>query len=369
MGGPRSIIGVLPAMNSAAIVVHEERCVKVRNRNVTCLRCAEACTSGCIAVVDERLVVDASKCVGCGTCATVCPTCALEARNPSDAELLQTCLHARRGDEVVVVCECASCSNEEAVAQVVCLGRVDESLASGLAVAGVRELRLECGACEQCNLRHGLDTARMVAHSANELLAAWGSDLRVTVRQRDGVNVSSEPPRVPSISHDETLTPSLCLTPPDETFCLPRVMKDGTLPHFVPDRRERLLDNLATLGQPQAETLSTRLWGCVVIDGSKCSSCRMCATFCPTGALRKFDEAGGAFGIDHFPGDCVKCGSCRDVCPEDAIIIRDEVRPAYLLDGAVHHYVMRPRPVQLGDAHQIVNTMRQRMQGTDIFER
>lgn len=112
---------------------------------------------------------------------------------------------------------------------------------------------------------------------------------------------------------------------------LPRVTKDGTLPHFVPDRREALLDNLAQLGQPVLPSVATRLWGCVVIDGRACSSCRMCATFCPTGAIRKFDNDDGTLGVYHYPGECVKCGSCRDVCPENAIELLDEVRPAYLL--------------------------------------
>ena len=68
----RSIMGVLDGVSSEAVVVHQERCAKVRNRNVACLKCADACTSGCIVLVDGELRVDASKCVGCGTCATVC---------------------------------------------------------------------------------------------------------------------------------------------------------------------------------------------------------------------------------------------------------------------------------------------------------
>ena len=95
----------------------------------------------------------------------------------------------------------------------------------------------------------------------------------------------------------------------------------------------------------------------------------MCATFCPTGAIRKFDEEDGTFGVLHTPSDCVKCGSCRDVCPEDAIVLRDEVRASFLVEGAAHRYVMRPRAVELGNAQQIVNTLRERMKGTDLFER
>ena len=122
--------------------------------------------------------------------------------------------------------------------------------------------------------------------------------------------------------------------------------------------KRQLLDNLAQLGQPVLPSVATRLWGCVVIDGRACSSCRMCATFCPTGAIRKFDNDDGTLGVYHYPGECVKCGSCRDVCPENAIELLDEVRPAYLLEGAVHRYAMAPRPVELGTAQQMVDTMR-----------
>ena len=180
--GSRSIVGVLADVDSAAIRVRQERCAKVRNRNVACLKCAEACTSGCIALVDDRLMVDASKCVGCGTCATVCPTCALEARNPSDAQLARSCLSARCGDEVVVVCEqvrqaLKGLLDESRAAAVVCAGRIDEALACTLAAEGVRRVHVVCGRCVRCDQRHGLDVARMVACARAR--RAGGSRFRV----------------------------------------------------------------------------------------------------------------------------------------------------------------------------------------------
>ena len=94
-----------------------------------------------------------------------------------------------------------------------------------------------------------------------------------------------------------------------------KVMDDGTLPHFIPDRRERLLDSLAALGEPEDVMVDTRLWGHVVIDTDACASCQMCAVFCPTGALAKFTDADGTFGVEHRPSDCVKCRSCEAICP------------------------------------------------------
>ena len=107
-GAHRYVGAAFTVVDSGAIRVHRERCAKVRNRNVDCLKCAAACTSGCLSLDDGELVIDASKCVGCGTCATVCPTCALESLNPSDAELKVTrwSLSAARWRRPWAICWC-----------------------------------------------------------------------------------------------------------------------------------------------------------------------------------------------------------------------------------------------------------------------
>ena len=315
----------------------------------------------------------------------MCPTSALEARNPSDAQLAQACLSARVGDEVVVACEqlrraAGGLLDEGHVANVVCLGRVDESLTSGLAVEGVRRIRLACGDCSRCEQEHGVATARLVAATSNALFEAWGSDARVQVVEgvpagacAECVDADEAAAAVAAYFAERRGNERMAVSPAVPGACGPRCASACYEGRHVASFRSRsaraLLDNLAQLGQPVLPSVATRLWGCVVIDGRACSSCRMCAAFCPTGAIRKFDNDDGTLGVYHYPGECVKCGSCRDVCPENAIELLDEVRPAYLLEGAVHRYAMAPRPVELGTAQQMVDTMRLRMRGSDIFER
>lgn len=456
------------AVDSAAIRVHRERCAKVRNRNVDCLKCAAACTSGCISLEEGELIIDASKCVGCGTCATVCPTCALESLNPTDAELKAACLRAvREGEarEVVIACSqmekaLGDLAIPDSMASVVCAGRVDESLLAGLAAEGVQRVTVLCGMCDCCAQRHGRDTAELVAETTRNVLAAWGNATEVVVTDVPPASIMADAAPVhaaleardaffgceracppirdeydsvmnDSVANDFALSDSVgadfglpCVPAPDESSrsadAFPtgapvpaagsesaaplslsspeaeaadttvgpgmrfywnsghtrkvaahsmHVMKDGTLPHFLPDRRERLLDALARIGEPTEGKLESRLWGAVVIDGTKCVSCRMCATFCPTGAIAKFDEADGAMGVIHAPADCVKCGSCQDVCPADAITLLDAVPTTWLSDGSRHRYAMTPRPVSLVDnPHQILDTFRLDFKG-DIFER
>ncbi|MGN0038841.1 MAG: 4Fe-4S binding protein [Coriobacteriales bacterium] len=477
MSGPANIIDVLDDVASSCVAVNQTRCAKVRNRNVTCLKCAQACTSGCIALVGGELRIDASKCVGCGTCATVCPTCALEARNPTDAELLAECRRSTREGSVTIACKLllqalGAMVDDGSCAQVVCAGRVDESLLVQLAADGCTQINIACGQCHMCRQAKGLETVQMVIENARALLQAWGSPCTLNIRfppalLSEGTIVSDakaaeehffsllrgnapvnplspEPalrhssvgddPNVPGTgsaqgdpntagsgelvvsarnqggsessaafigggapatapsslesieledapAHRSEKPQSLTGEALEEalgTFfkkrvkvrthsSLMKVMKDGTLPHFLPDRRERLLNALAQLGEPCADSLQTRLWGCMVIDATKCSSCQMCATFCPTGAIKKYHDEDGTFGVTHYPGDCVKCGSCRDICNEDAITLLDSVAPSYLLDGVVHRYIMRPRPVELGP-HQMKDTMQQYMD-IPIYER
>ena len=392
-GAHRYVGAAFTVVDSGAIRVHRERCAKVRNRNVDCLKCAAACTSGCLSLDDGELVIDASKCVGCGTCATVCPTCALESLNPSDAELKVACLRAARGDEVVIVCSQMEAALGDLLvpgvaASVICAGRVDESLLAGLAAEGVGCVTVLCGDCERCAQRHGRDTAELVAETARQVLATWGDDLEVVVTDVPPASIlaegadeaAAETVRVAYFAQVRSCPPlreaegvrvgsSAGQDAPKHPAHSLHVMKDGTLPHFIPDRRERLLDALAQLGEPEGDKLETRLWGAVVIDGTKCVSCRMCATFCPTGAIAKFDDADGTLGVTHTPGDCVKCGSCRDVCPADAITLLDAVPASWLTGGNRHRYVMTPRPVSLTDnPHQILDTFRLDFNG-DIFER
>lgn len=401
-----AVLDVLGKLQSEDLSVFPYRCVVMRNRNASCLRCAQACTSGAISVTDDALEVDPDLCVGCGTCATVCPTCALEARHPNDAALYQRAARAREanGGAAVVVCDAKREAvggriDPEKVARVTCLGRVEESLLVGLVADGASSVRLVHGSCGECPRNAACETYPLVAETANLLLETWDAPVRVELSEKLPASVRLERPLgaevSPALAYDEgkrqmfsqlgaaageAVASGLAegdgagaAEEPEsgarQAARFMKVMTDGTLPHFLPDRRERLLDALAVLGDPADVALDTRLWGRVTIDVDACKSCYMCATFCPTGAIRKFADGEDA-GVEHIPGDCVKCRCCTDVCPTDALTLHEDVMAREVLAGAVvERMVLPPVTDDRGGAHSMIGALRKIIHCDQLYER
>ncbi len=406
------MLGVFDGIASDVLKAFPYRCAVMRNRKASCTKCADACTTGAISITEDEVSVDADKCVGCGTCATVCPTCALEANNPNDAVLATTALDAliaARGTGVVMCDHAweryAAVVDPQRATRVRCLGRVDESICVSLVAAGADRVVLVHGACDDCERHVGKQTYELVAATADELLEAWGSDVRVELTQELPAAAMLEPGQrsafSQSLPYDEdrrrlfseagrSMLHAVCDGLPlvgeqdakeaqvtqvtDEggraqAARFMKTMKDGTLPHFIPDRRERLLDALAELGQPEDVALDTRLWGRVVIDASKCRTCYGCATFCPTGAITKWKDETGE-GVDHSPADCVKCRCCTDICPTDALTLLEDVMAPDVASGAVvQHWVLPSVTDDRGRAHSVVNRMRKLLSIDQVYER
>ena len=298
--------------------------------------------------------------------------------------------------------------DEDAVAPVVCLGRVEETLVAGLAAAGVTRVDLVAGDCAHCAQRAGRDCARMVAQSANGLLAAWEHPCRaelaprvpayalaagasaddaqaaieayfreeracVPVRAQVTVAEGDEPasagesaPETPAAFASSAVAEDS--VEPASRFA--RVMADGTLPHFLPDRRERLLNALYALGGPRPHGVDPpvghgrdrRRQMLELPHVRDLLPHRIAAAF---GEDERRGAANSAWNISR---GLRKCGTCRAICPEGAILLLDDVKPSYLFDGDVHRYRMRSRAVKMNDPQQILNTMKSQIEG-DVFER
>lgn len=395
-----NILGLFEKLESQSLAVQPSRCVVVRNRNASCRRCAEACPTGAIRVEGNDLAVAPEHCVGCGTCATVCPTAALESKKPDDKELLRAAVAAMQAnDGAAVIMDAAMQAVAEGkydpakVVVVKSLGRVDESLIAVLAAGGATSIVLVAGPVEDASAASDR-TAQLVCDTAALLLETWGSDVSVkltsklprSVRRTEPAefdtgrrgffsSVRDEARAAAAITAEHVVREKLGAEEPEEPK-FAKVAEDGTLPHFLPERRGRLLLALSNLGSPEDVMIDTRLFGHVIIDGEKCTSCQMCATFCPTEAIRKFGDAataaetGKPFGIDHYTGRCVQCHCCEDICPAGALTLSTDVFATDVTKrGRSERIPMKPRKRKVNDPKSIVNAMSDLLGVPNVYER
>lgn len=395
-----NILGLFEKLESQSLAVQPSRCVVVRNRNASCRRCAEACPTGAILVEGNDLAVAPERCVGCGTCATVCPTAALESKKPDDKELLRAAVAAMQAnDGAAVIMDAAMQAAAKGkydpakVVVVKSLGRVDESLIAVLAAGGATSVALVAGPVEDASAASDR-TAQLVCDTAVLLLETWGSDVSVkltsklprSVRRTEPAefdtgrrgffsSVRDEARAAAAITAEHVVREKLGAEEPEEPK-FAKVAEDGTLPHFLPERRGRLLLALSNLGSPEDVMIDTRLFGHVIIDGEKCTSCQMCATFCPTEAIRKFGDAataaetGKPFGIDHYTGRCVQCHCCEDICPTGALTLSTDVFATDVTKrGRSERIPMKPRKRKVNDPKSIVNAMSDLLGVPNVYER
>lgn len=413
-----NILGLFEKLESQSLAVQPSRCVVVRNRNASCRRCAEACPTGAILVEGNDLAVAPERCVGCGTCATVCPTAALESKKPDDKELLRAAVAAMQAnDGAAVIMDAAMQAAAEGkydpakVAVVKSLGRVDESFIAVLVAGGATSVALVAGPAEGKTAEGNAEeaeaaeiaetvgaapdrAAQLVRDTAALLLETWGSDVSVklttklprsvrlaepaefdTGRRGFFSSMRDEARAAAAITAEHVVREKLGADEPEEPK-FAKVTDDGTLPHFLPERRGRLLLALSNMGEPEDIMIDTRLFGHVIIDPEKCTSCQMCATFCPTEAIHKFGDAAAAaetgkpFGIDHYTGRCVQCHCCEDICPTNALTLSTDVFATDVTKrGRSERIEMRPRKHKVNDPKSIVNAMSDLLGVPNVYER
>ena len=372
-------IAAIATLAGFGLSVYPERCVRVRNRHSSCDRCAQACTSGAISLQDETWVMDPEKCVGCGTCATVCPTCALETKHPNDVDVLRGAKASAQacGGKAVFACHRAmerfvDDIDPDKVVQVICLSRIEETLVATLLAQGAAQVVGICADCESCPRSQGIQSAHMVQETFAEIARVWNIDGGVTIVDKPpvycmGKQGTLEKPAIDlskylATTQDPQLSSGSTITTADNgaiqaTYKPVHVMADGTLPHFVPTRRRKLLDQLQAFGEPNDTQLDTRLWGHVIIDFSVCQSCKMCAVFCPTGAICKYTDSDVAIGIEHYVAECVHCCLCQDICPAGAISCVTQVPALQLAHCETERYHM-PDPAWYTGPDQILRKLR-----------
>lgn len=363
------IVEVAEALESKAVFPVPDRCVVVRNRHSSCKKCSEVCPSDAVSAVDNVLTLNARQCVACGACTVVCPTEALVPLRPLDEDLAADITNAVVSTDGLALFACARMASKRTgdprkFAEVPCLARMEESVLLELVARGVEAVTLIDGVCATCKYRANVPSIDATVESANTLLAAQGSDVRIqrsstfpdAVLLEDARSLLGESRRgffsqarstakdaagktveVAFLKNEKASTPSLR----DRL----RMSDAGTLPQFNPTRRVHVLDAMDSLGSSVVSAIDTRLFGSVRIDTEVCTSCGMCSVFCPTGAISKSDlepEDGVGSYLEFSASECVQCNLCADACLKKCLVVDSVVQTSELFD-------FEPRLIHLPD--------------------
>ena len=389
-----SMNALLHGMDAQRIAIEPQRCISVRNRNAACQRCVDACAAGALFRDGDDLCVDASKCIGCGTCASACPTAAITLANPSAAQVAAAAkesLVAFDG-QTVFCCETAAAEAGYSAAALLsahvcvlpCLGHIDEGLLAEQAARKAHRVSVVHGDCSACEHVKGGTQCQEVCEGTQRLLQAFHNDCIIDFTAKwpqsvkDAVEADGDAAGRGDDGAEQTLfsqsqhageqaAPLL-----DDANSLQglyvKVGDNGTLSHHIPLKRTRLFNCLKRLGAPDDVEVETRLVGRVEIDTNVCMSCRMCAVFCPTGALlqkgspTKDDEP---FGLLHRPSLCMQCRSCEQVCSKDAITVTPKL-PLRQFLGKEELFIELPQPTWIANTPESMYDRFADMIGRDI---
>ena len=323
-----------------------EICLNQLYRGVECRTCVERCPAGALSLTEGGLRFDPEACEECGVCLANCPTGVFRLEGWDERGLVQRVRESEAGRAVLFCGRHPAPYRKEAgeacdCFQVpVCLGGLTK--AALFEIASEKKLELMVDACAGCGKKDCAEFIRQQAKQVCEMLCACqnAGNLFLTEKRPDGEK-GRKRKAVPSGEQvcsrrqiifrlaeagRRTLTGE---RPASGGSGVPRVpvpngVRTGRRLSYHPEWTERLRRSYRQAYESAAEHGEPAAWPAIRIR-KNCTNCNMCASFCPTWALRIEVEEGESpeqMTAAHYfqPMLCADCRLCEAACPIEAIV-------------------------------------------------
>jgi ferredoxin len=313
-------------MDFATIALNQQACVRLRNRFSACMACVQACPVGALQA-DRPVSLNARVCTGCGLCRHLCPVGAFTGDDGVSA--LWTCASRLKNARTVeLTCgfhpdpENGPPEADAVIGTDGCLAALGPSAYLGLLALGTSRVIVRLDACPACAMKAQEGIKRAIA-AARHLVPIGDAPWVTTVTEHGGNEWTRRPvysSQAPPLSRRDLFRLLAMDGPAAAVRTLTMETPSGE--KAPPRERQRLLN---CLRQP---LLSSRLaLETVLIDSipsarlavdESCTACGVCATVCPTGALR-LTVTGTTYRLTVLTAQCTDCGICLDVCVPQAL--------------------------------------------------
>lgn len=335
------------------ININGSLCLKNRCDAVDCNVCISSCPTAAITINGRIIEMGTDECIWCGVCVSKCKTGVFSFADPETRDYLTVRYpHLIRNGNGLPFIICQKEAGDYSFLPD-CIGMFSETDLAVAAIEIKEDIFLYGGDCIKCS-GNNYQIIEKNIDSANKILSLFDVPWKIRkVHEWENLdlqnileNIRKREEERKSLSRRNffnrlkvqsmNAAATVVLNENDKmevsnpaSIIRPRREK------WVPSKRKKLFDISKGFDiklTKQIEAVDFPFYKLVITDS--CTLCNICSDFCPTGAIRKYED-GFETGLEFDILKCIRCTDCEKLCPQGAIEKQQYINAADFKNNSV----------------------------------